>query len=60
MDDIMHVIYDGMTHSLPVLVGEPVAEHGYHGFVWTLRADDPDAEPVKTHTSRLHDEPQGV
>lgn len=56
---VMHVIYPGMSRSLPVLVGEPVTEAGYTGFVWTLDVNDPDAEPVKTHCSRLNAEPLG-
>ncbi len=56
---IMHVFYPGMTRSVPVIVGEPVVETGYTGYVWTLHVDDPDAEPVKTHCSRLSADPIG-
>lgn len=56
---IMHVIYPGMTRSVPVVVGQPVTEAGYIGYVWTLTVDDPDAQPVKTHCSRLNDRPVG-
>lgn len=56
---IMHLIYPGMTHSVPVIVGQPVTRPGYLGFVWTLDVNNPDAEPVATHCSRLSADPIG-
>lgn len=57
-----HLIYPGMTRSVPVTVLGPVTETGYTGFVWTItvaNADDPDVAPVKTHVSRLSNRPVG-
>lgn len=56
---IMHLIYPGMSRSVPVIVGEPVTESGYTGYVWTIKPDDIDAEPAKTHCSRLNRDPIG-
>lgn len=58
----MHLIYPGMTKSVPVTVLGPVTETGYAGYVWTItveNASDPDVKPVSTHESRLSDQPVG-
>jgi hypothetical protein len=56
---IMHVFYPGMTQSRPVFVGEPVKDSGYTGYVWTVDINDVNADPVRTHCSRLSEDPVG-